>query len=655
MGITNKDFYGVVMEEYKKTANRLMRASNNATKEMEKVEKIQLEILKDSKDFSDVIEKIQNRPKFGETQIGQFKLPELDTKELSIQSKNAEKLFEKYKAPELGIDGLLVTPEIKSNGIINHDLPFLENSIFGSEVSLALNKIAGTEIVQAIGSKKSDQIFELSKEVDSIAQKVDEIVPKLERIKRSANKFYNTIVSVRETYLNEFSIVISAVDNFPDYNEFLNSEKVALKNTVLLIGLLYQMCKVKLLKSSDMDIECVELNEEIDKEISKSNTVLKQVKLANIGTDSELYQATEQVDETSESSILSEDTINYLEVSMECADAVGTACRYVDTYTALVYFDENNNKLYIVDKESGEKNVLDMGIDFSSSTIYDFCGIGDFLYFVVKDCESGYNELYQYSVSKNEIDTIYKSKSNTNDKERFYAQCNDQYVVFQQQSGMYQSDGLEIVVFDYIDGSEECILKEDHCWFVLDDTRICYYSTDGNIFIYSISDKNKTKLCEVGYSFAGNRIGHEECALIENNKLICWTMNEGSCINEGIEILSIDLETHDKNKWKITDTCNLMGKYHDGYVYYIRCDSRDSLCRYSLSTKKTEKIVSQTDCSWSAVSGFLKKITTYYVDREDVCMNIIGDFLYYNVGRRFTNTGCVMRVELENDFLLCEV
>ena len=644
MPLSNKDYYNIVIEKYKKNSNRLIRTTTNTTKELEKMEKLQLEILNDTSDFSDVIEMIQNRPQFKEINIEGVKLPELALDDLTIKSKNAGKLLAKYSTPEIGVSGLLVTPEIKNNGFFGHELPFLENSVLGNEVELAINKLSGVALFQAIGSKESDRIYEMSKEVDKIEEKINQVIPNLDRIKNAANNFCNSLMSVREVYLKEFCIVKGVVEKYCDYSEFLKTEKMALNNVTLLIGILYQMCKVKLLKTDNMDVEYIELNEEVQKKEEESKIVLNQITVNNMSVGIILEEdAFEEVDT---------DKRGYEIISPVCADSVNVNVCYCELNNVIVYFDERKEKLIEVDKTTGESVELDLGVDLSKSVVTDFCGIEDYLFFGINgDAE---DELYQYTVSDNTISCLYSIKRKT-DKEKFYIQCNERYITFVHRKGSYLNDGEELIVYDYNNLDLYCTIDSGISGYILYEDTVLY-KDNGTLYRFDLLSKKKKKICDLDYNMFNfvDRLGCSGIGgVVENNKLIIWTASQYS--DESIEVLSIDIESGKKQKCNVSDSCELMGIYYDGYIYYFRCSSRDSLCRYSLDAKKVEVLVEQTDCASSSVSGFIKKVTSYYISRQDVSFQIINNNLYYRVGNYYMDNSTIMKVELNNGFLLSEL
>ena len=85
--------------------------------------------------------------------------------------------------------------------------------------------------------------------------KIDMICEYLNNLKNSANRFADALKRVNNRYNECYQIIANAVhtDNRCDWYDFTNEERLATQNAILLVGLLYNMCKVKLvLKQSEV-------------------------------------------------------------------------------------------------------------------------------------------------------------------------------------------------------------------------------------------------------------------------------------------------------------------------------------------------------------------------------------------------------------------
>lgn len=648
MGLSNREYYKLTMEQYKKNANRLIRTVNNLSIEIEKYEKEQLETLSDIEEFSDVISLIQNRPKFGDIELEHIKLPEINMEDLKIESKASKKLLAKYKGPEIGVSGLLVTPEIESYGILGHDIPFLENSALGCEVEMFFDKIIGTGIMQLAGKKESDKIGELSRVIDDIEKNVDETVPKLETIKSGTNSLYNSLKRTRNVYDAEFEVVKNAVKRTRNYSEFQKIEQVALKNTVMLIGILYQMCKVKLIKKSNARADQIEMNEEIHNCNENSMVVVAQV--------NHNYEAA-QLANTSSLDIIDEQIAvkeNHSKVmTMDIADKINIHQNYVCLDECVAYFDENSKEIKVIYYDTLNIEVLSLKLEFDNMHYRAFGGSNNEIYFTL--AEKGVNKFYEYSLTDKKLSCIYSSEQKST-SEQYYLQCNKNFVVYVCRKGEYPSDGYELNIYD-IDNKEMIHHTVYNIQgYILEQDDI-FINHDYKLYRYSIKEQSEVQIGKMdGYGMMSFIDSSESVNVkIEGEKLYSWATSSYSADEGTINIIEINLNTNKRKKYHIKDSCEMVGTYHNGYVYYIRCDREDSLCRYNLLNKKKETLVEQTDCAISATSGFLKKSTRYFVREEDVGLQIINGYLYYYTGMQIMDNGSVMRVELNNEFLLSEI
>ena len=80
----------------------------------------------------------------------------------------------------------------------------------------------------------------------------------------TAAKYTDSLNAVYKKYLEYFNFVSHVVNsmNKTDWDDFSQNEKIATQNTVLLVGLLYQMCKVKLVNKAEGDAELNSINRE---------------------------------------------------------------------------------------------------------------------------------------------------------------------------------------------------------------------------------------------------------------------------------------------------------------------------------------------------------------------------------------------------------
>ena len=85
---------------------------------------------------------------------------------------------------------------------------------------------------------------------------------------------------VKEQYQKRMDImkVVVYVQKRVNWDEFTETEKKITENLILLVGLLYKMCQVKLVLQTEDDSEVNQVNkEEIDKNIGHAEEILSEL------------------------------------------------------------------------------------------------------------------------------------------------------------------------------------------------------------------------------------------------------------------------------------------------------------------------------------------------------------------------------------------
>ena len=645
MGLSNSTYYELTIEHYRKISNRLIRCVSVLTTEAEKYEKEQLETMSHMELFADVVSEIQNRPQFSEIIVEKIKIPKIKMEDLSLESQASKELKKKYAAPEIGTEGLLVTKEIKRAGIFGKELPCLDGSVFGVQVEMAIDRFMGLSI---IGKKKEKQIDELNVEIKKIEKKVDEIIPILEDIKHATNSMYKSMKLVEQVYQSEFGKVKSAVSRTHNYNDFSVEERIALRNSVMLIGLLFQMCKVQLLEKRKVRADKVVINQEAialsegtDKVV---DTVDENYRNEGIEHSSTQLLSTDSADDEDHTSA---------HISNEMADVINIKKNYVVLDTGVVYFDSDKDAFMIIDNNNLEIHKLDIELDFRWMFKYNYvcCGQGDKLYFVYT--KDGYKKLYEYSMKGGKCKCIYSAES-LRDDEATFIQCNKDYIVYAYHKGRYMDGGYNVVVYYIEENKTETLEIERLDGFYLFEESI-FLNINSVLYKYSIIEKEKEKICKLEYGILSFLHGNDYLTInakVEGVNLILW----GTGVESDIVVLIVDLDNKKRKKTSVKEDCPIQGFYHQGYVYYIKSDKTGTLCRCNIKNKKKEYIVKQTDCSDSMLRGVAKRETTFWVNMNDVSMQIVNNNLYYLIpDRTLHREGYIMKVELDNDFLLSEI
>ncbi len=294
--------------------NKKFESKNKSTnKVMDSLGELELNILNGFKDFSDVIEKIQNRPEFKEIDIDGVTIPKYDEEELKNVSVGAGVLLGGLGGAAAGTAGGFAAAGAATSAVMalgtastgtaiaslsgaaatNATLAALGGgaiaaggggialgtTILGA-ATLGVGLLVGGVIFNCTGSKLSDKVDQARSEMKKAEDTINKICSYLDELSSVAKNYINALTEVKEKYSENFNYISYTVNNIgkTDWNEFSKEEQLALENTVLLVGLLYNMCKVRIVEKSADEDELNTINKnDIQDEITKSKEVLSKI------------------------------------------------------------------------------------------------------------------------------------------------------------------------------------------------------------------------------------------------------------------------------------------------------------------------------------------------------------------------------------------
>lgn len=267
----------------------------------------ELEILRSFENFSNLIEKIQNRPKFEEIQQGNIDIPKFTPEELKQASVGAAILLGGLGGAGAGAAGGFAASGAATAAVMalgtastgtaigtlsgvaatNATLALLGGgtiaaggggvalgSMLLGASTLGVGLLIGGAIFAFSGSKISDKADEAWSQAQNIAKDAEVICKNLEEISDAAYRFRSSLEEVYQVYLKQFSKLDTIVDKKVDYDKFDVDDRKILQNTILLVGLLYEMCKVKITKKSPYDDKCNVANHQDIRQITDSSEVI---------------------------------------------------------------------------------------------------------------------------------------------------------------------------------------------------------------------------------------------------------------------------------------------------------------------------------------------------------------------------------------------
>ncbi len=286
--------------------------NNETTELMDSIGTQELEILSSFDEFSNTIEKIQGRPEFKTYNREGIDLPEYEAEDLKKISAGAGVLLGGVGGAAAGSAGGFAAAGATTSAVMalgtastgtaisslsgaaatNATLAALGGGslasggggmALGSVVlggaTLGVGLLLGGVIFHITGSKLSDKADEAYVQAKKTENEVNNIVGYLDELSEAASRFKESLSKVESIYRKYLSILEHIV-NFNEKTEwgaFTDKEKKATENTVLLVGLMYTMCKVQLvLKQGEDELNKVN-KDEVDTVIGDADTVLNDI------------------------------------------------------------------------------------------------------------------------------------------------------------------------------------------------------------------------------------------------------------------------------------------------------------------------------------------------------------------------------------------
>lgn len=303
------------MQEAKNRHERNIRKFEEQNKyttiSMDKLGKLELDILHTFGEFSDVFEKIQNRPVFAEYNKNGVKLPTYDGEKLKEVSVGAGVLLGGLGGAGLGTAGGFAaagatTAAVMALGTASTGTAIaslsgaaatnatlaalgggaiaaggggmaLGTTILGA-TTLGVGLLVGGVIFNIAGGKLSDKADDAWNQMLKAEVEIEKLCRYLKDLRELSNNYQKSLGEVNELYtmhLTELKRIVN-VWGHNDWNTFTDEEKRITENTVLLVGLLYSMCKVELVKKSTQKDGMNTINQADAKKAMENATHVKQ-------------------------------------------------------------------------------------------------------------------------------------------------------------------------------------------------------------------------------------------------------------------------------------------------------------------------------------------------------------------------------------------
>lgn len=299
-------------ERHKRNLARFEIQNKETSYTMDRLGTLELEILKSFDNFSKVFEKIKNKPEFKEYHKDGVKIPKYDGEELKKVSVGAGVLIGGLGGSAMGTAGGFAaagaakaavmalgcastgTPIAALHGIAATKATLA--ALGGGAISaggggialgttmlgvttLGVGLLVGGIIFGITGTSLSNKADKAKQQVSQAEREINRICHYMMNLRTTAQKYESSLSNVNAVFQRHLSFLegIVYVTQKEDWNRFSEEEKLATENTVLLVGLLYRMCKVQLVLKAENEKELNKINsEEIQKAMLDAENFLKE-------------------------------------------------------------------------------------------------------------------------------------------------------------------------------------------------------------------------------------------------------------------------------------------------------------------------------------------------------------------------------------------
>lgn len=304
---------------HSKNIARFEKRSKSTNQIMDNLGEQELRILESFDEFSNVFERIHNKPEFKTYHKDDVSIPDYDAEELKKVSVGAGVLLGGIGGAAVGTAGGFAAAgattaavmafgtastgtaiaSLSGAAAVNATLAALGGGAIGSGSAIAGGMALGTTVLGAatlgvgllVGgvifnitgsslSDKADEAWSQMKKAEKEISKICSYLFKLGKIAAQYNESVSKVDRAYRTHLQNLSTTVITNEK-TDWSLFTEEEKLITQNTVLLVNLLYQMCKVQLVLISENDKETNIINKEsAEKAMSDAEQVFQHIACA---------------------------------------------------------------------------------------------------------------------------------------------------------------------------------------------------------------------------------------------------------------------------------------------------------------------------------------------------------------------------------------
>lgn len=262
------------------------RQYETTMRDMDKLGRLELEILDGFDEYSRIIKRIHNMPEFEAYSKDGVTIPKLDKQEMEKVSVQAGVLLGGLGGAALGTAGgfaasgatisIVMSFGAASTGTaisslsgaaaVNATLAAIGGGslaaggggvALGSTIlsfsTMAVGVLVGGIIFNATGKKLSAKADEAERQVLEAEDNINEICAYLRELSYISERYFKTLTDVRRVYKKNLlkCRYMMQEERYRNWSEISENDRLIIKNTTMLVGLLYKMCGVSLAKFSE--------------------------------------------------------------------------------------------------------------------------------------------------------------------------------------------------------------------------------------------------------------------------------------------------------------------------------------------------------------------------------------------------------------------
>lgn len=302
---------------HKRNLEKFEEQKEATSKTMDELGKEELKILESFSKFTEVYEKIKNKPQFEMYDKDGVSLPQYSADELKKVSIGAGVLLGGIGGAALGTAGGFAAAGAATAAVMalgtastgtaiaslsgvaatNATLAALGGGAIAAggggmalgttllgAATLGVGLLVGGVIFNVTGSSLSNKADEAWSQMQKAEDEILKICNYLIDLNTTANTYLKTILNVSSIYFSHLNNLTHIVEVYKkdDWNNFTEEEKLSTENTVLLVQLLYNMCKVQIVLASESSTETNKINKkDVETSIQNADHVLKAKGLAS--------------------------------------------------------------------------------------------------------------------------------------------------------------------------------------------------------------------------------------------------------------------------------------------------------------------------------------------------------------------------------------